>query len=668
MTAFKKIHRQHTVTVARPVHSYRLDAAAPPVAQSFRLTGPAAGFRLGRHGSHDFSCFSNLARTIVTPDMTDLEKAVAVYRFSNRFLHHGQIGFGGTEMTRFINCYGYSFCWGQGCFQHLLYEAAGLLARSPILTGHSSVEVFINGKWRSLDAYMRLLIPSIDLEGIATGAELRANPERFDQTREGPVIGPAKSYWAGHAPGEGTYEPWQDSRAMSLSLRRQESLQIGPETKGKWCISPSEPPHYLNGQWRWTPTFDETFLKCECDAAENVAPRGGQLAPIDPSKTARVDLVIQSPYPLAAGTAQFEWTKDANVTLAISTDQRKTWTELAAGKHSTASASLDSFLSLRGRPPDDNIRAHERFSFILRITWTGDASLKRANIECDFQLHSPAWPQAEQGVNLFSSIGAETGASIEHEWDEYPEFTASNLAPFEGETVTLSTLVHNPGSVAMTQVPVVFSLRNSGEILGKCIIDRIEPNESARASLQWTATSSQGKSRFGRPYNDEITSLYVETSIVARIENSANPDDAARLAIRVRPRPQPKFNEHLIWTGPTQVHGGRADATPDQSAEIVIRAGVIHQSDPLHQHAYLSDTPLDVEVTLYAGPPENKLPLAAPRRLIGIQPSEFGVAEWRVPTNVLPDTLDLHVVVTSGCPVAPEHRRIVARRAVTIRA
>ena len=669
----QKIRRKVAVTVSQPVHSYRVDAPNAPVAQSVRITGPAAGFRLGRDGSHDFSCFSNLARTLVKPGMTDMEKAIAVYRFSTRFIHHGQIGFGGTEMTRFINCYGSSFCWGQACFQHLLYEAVGLLARSPILTGHSSVEVFIDGKWRAIDAYMRLLIPSPELDGIATGALLRSQPERFDHAREGPVLGPAKSYWAGHAVGGGTYEPWQDSRAMALSLRRGESIQMGPESRGIWCIAPSEPPHYLNGDWQWTPKLDETFLKSECDQHENLAAGAAGLKPVDAAKPSALEFTIKSLYPLIVGKAKFNWSDSTNYTLSISTDQRRTWKQLASGKGNATDAVLDAHLSLQGRPPNDEIAAYEKSSFVLRLTWTGGAALNAADVACVIQAHSAAWPQAERGANAFSSIGADNGATVEHLWDEYPGFTASDVRPFEGDEVTLTAVVHNTGTQPLTNVPVKFVFRSTGETLGECVVSRIEPGKSEKATFVWRATTDQGKARFGRIYGDDVTTMYAQTHIDARVGDGSAAShadgftDVARLTLRVRPRPVPRFNENLIWVGPNVQHGASPDVTPASTGELVVRAAVIHQADPAHLHTYLQDSPLDVTVTLFDGPPDRGLQLAPPQRLVGIQPTEFAVAEWRLATATMPDTLDLWVQVTSGCPVAPENRNRTANRSVKVR-
>jgi len=665
---FEKISRAHRITVATPVHPYRLDAAHEPIEHAVRITGPAAGFRLDRAGSHDFSCFANLIRTIVPPgsNMTDQQKAVAVYRFCTRNTCHSQIGFGGTEMTRFLNAYGYSFCWGQADFQHLLYEAAGLPARAPVLTGHSSVEVLIDGTWRMIDAYMRLLIPAEDLDGIATGSYLGHHLDRFDQTREGIIVKHARDYWTNHRPGLGTYEPWQDSRAMAITLRRGESLHMGVggarhSAGGVWCVSPYAPADYLNGRVQWTPTLDEKFLANECDLHENLAASRGRLTPIDPARPCTLDLTLAMPYPLITGKAVLQWDSLCDVTAEISTNQRRQWTVLYQGKSSELSAALDQHLSLRGRPKDDVIASGERLGFVLRLRWTGAQSLTHANIECVLQAHAPSWPTMARGVNAWATIGADAGAQVEHTWLEFPGLTVSDDQPFVGDEVTIRAVVHNRGDKPAKNVRVRFTQWGSSPVLGEATIEQIDAQGSGEATLRWRATPNCG------PHNDSgrPNPQYVRTHLRAEVlDQPTTPGESgfACATLRIRPRPAIKFNADLIHTGPTPEHGLPAGATPDNAGALRIRAGVIHHVDPEHIFAYLADAPLDVTVRLSIGDPDHGgVALDTPRRVLDIQPSEFGVAEWLIPTAALPDELDLWVEARGA------GQRIVARRAVTIR-
>jgi len=166
--------------------------AHPPVGCRVELTGPGVGIRLIREGSHDFHSMAELAKTLVTPGMDDRAKAMAVYRFSARNTHGFSAGWGSTEMTRFLNGFGYSFCWGQADFQHLLYEAVGLRARAPSLKGHSSVEVFLDGQWRMMTHSCDYWCLRPTWTTSPRARSLSRDLPRFDLVGEGPRIAQAR--------------------------------------------------------------------------------------------------------------------------------------------------------------------------------------------------------------------------------------------------------------------------------------------------------------------------------------------------------------------------------------------------------------------------------------------------------------------------------------------
>ena len=169
--------------------------------------------------------------------------------------------------------------------------------------------LFIDGRWRAIDAYMRVLCPSPALDGIAGGAELQEHPEIFDAVfneEDAPV---RRDYWSEYGPG-GTYEPWQDSQSMVLNLRRGEELDIDYQRREAWCLAPSEPSDFINGEWRYRPPLDAQHLEQEVEQAVNVAAVDGGLRAVDPAQPAVVEYAIHSPYPLVTGsvTARFTGT------------------------------------------------------------------------------------------------------------------------------------------------------------------------------------------------------------------------------------------------------------------------------------------------------------------------------------------------------------------------
>jgi hypothetical protein len=548
---FQCRHKFHEQKAAQPVEPYQIEVNSTPINQWVELTGPGFGIRLLREGSHDFHSFAELAKTLVRPGMTDLEKALAVYRFSARNFYHGSAGFGGTEMTRFINCYGYSYCWGQGDFQHLLYEAVGLRARAPQLKGHSSTEVLIDGKWRMMDAYMRLLAPSPELDGLATGEELNRQPEIWDHIREGAVVGLAKDYWSNHGDGN-TYEPWQDSNAMLLTLRRRESLRIFDRGLGAWCLSPVEPADYVNGQWTWQPVLDAEHLAKEVESAANVVPAGGGFRA---KEAASIEYRVETPYPLCTGTVALWFRGEGKVRVSVSTDQRRSWLVLHEGTASNLEWKLDDRLSVRQLPPSydhDPMLRNQKREVLLRVEWTGEAILTRVEFSFLVQIHAPSVPRLKAGMNHWRLIGMDQGGSVRHEWEELAE----------------------------------------GE----------------------------------------------------------------KAAPTIHPKPVPKFCDGLIWTG-------KADGD-----RLMLRAALVHLvDDPDGRLLYLPDTLLSGTLTPYRGhPDEGGVRLAEPKKLENILASEFAVAEWKLPTNGLPDSFTVWVEAHFGEPVPKEKQRLLAKRDVRL--
>lgn len=293
---FRFAERGHEHRAEDALSRYVVRTEARPMRQWLELAGPGRALRLIRDGSPDFSSFGELAKSLVRPGLSELERAMAIYRFSARHFYNASMGWGDTEMTRFINAFGYSFCWGQADFQHLLYEAAGLRARAPLLKGHSSTEVFVDGAWRMLDAYMRLMAPAPDLSGLATGDDLHRHPGIFDAIRSAARAETAKDYWSIHGPG-GTYEPHADSAAMRLHLRRGESVRFDLDRRERWALAPAEPADFCNGRWFWQPTLDAAHLERDVQRADNVAAGAEGLAPHKAHAPALLDYRIGAPGP-----------------------------------------------------------------------------------------------------------------------------------------------------------------------------------------------------------------------------------------------------------------------------------------------------------------------------------------------------------------------------------
>ena len=660
---FKRLRKKHRHSLGGGKGDYRIDAGCQPINRSVEICGPADGIRWLRGGSHDFSSFAELAKTVAFPGMTDVEKAMAVYRFSSRHATHGGMGWGNTEMTRFLNAFGYSFCWGQADFQHLLYEAVGLRARAPGLKGHSSVEVLIDGRWCMLDAYMQLVLPSPELDGLATGQELMENPWLFDAARSVPGrVRVLRDYWSKFVAGN-TYEPWQDSRAMVLSLRRGEKLRFDYGRRDVYCVAPGEPPDFVNGEWTWRPKLDEEHLADEVEAAVNVVAADGGLRADGCEGGASIDYRVHSPYPLCKGRLRLRCTGNGSLRVAVSVDNRKTWTALRDGPAGRVDVELDGALSPAtldniGEVQAEVLTRATVCDAIVRLEFSGPVTLRGLSFSLLVQANAPSLPQVEQGVNQWKLVSCSPTNAITHCWDEFPEFSVSDPSPYEGDVVALSLRVHNRADRARRRVPVRFVLAGTGVEIGEVVIPGIRAGGAVDVSMPWTAKIVPDRAKRGRAAEP---SLYVHSVIEARVGEETPHGEysgIARAHVTVRPRPLPRVDDRLVWS---------SDARFAHERKVVLRAALVNElgRDVDPRLTYVPDASLTATLTPYLGHPDRGgVQLADGVCCEAVQPTEFSVAEWTLNTESLPKTFDVFVEVCSDAPVASEKQRLLVRRRV----
>ncbi len=662
---YRRVHRHSPAGGGAPAYDYLVETASQPVNRSVEINGPGEGIRWRRLGSPDFSSFAELAKTIITPGMGEMERAMAVFRFSARHACLAGMGWGGTEMTRFLNCFGYSFCWGQADFQHLLYEAAGLRARAPGLNGHSSVEVLVNGQWRMLDAFMQLALPAPELDGLATGRDLLQNPWIFDATRSVPERQKIlRDYWSRWA-GTDFYQPWQDSRGMVLNLRRNESLRFDYGRREVWCVAPGEPPDYVNGEWRWTPPLDARHLETEVQNSVNLAVGKTGLAAAG-SGPAAAEYRLRSPYPFCTGRLTLKGAGAGGIRVLVSNNGRASWTSLGTATTGTREFALDPHLSARtlpnmGKATSRDLERAVVSELFVRLEFAGRCSLCGLDLSLLLQANAASLPAMRIGLNQWQFLCNEPDAAISHCWDEYPEFTVSDPAPFEGDQVELAVTVHNPGPKACRRLPVEFVLAGVGVSIGTVVIPHIPPGGQAVARLSWNAAMVPDRGNTGRGGEP---GRYVFTALEARIGAETAASDlsgVARAQLSVRPRPLPKLDGRLVWSSQGRfAHEGR----------LVLRAAVVNElgRDLDQRLNYLPDSPLETNLVPYWGDPDaDGKPLAAPAKLTGVQPGEFAVAEWVLDTAALPAEFDLWIEALSAAPAPPERRRLLVRRQVCLK-
>ena len=119
----------------------------------------------------DTSSLKAIVESVTNRGMSNDEKAIAVYDFMRLAFYHWAYPKekGGIGPLKAINVYGWSLCGGLHTVMGELYEAAGFEYRyrgwrNP---GHTTIEVFYDGRWHYLDTFLCFYAWSRDGRTIA---------------------------------------------------------------------------------------------------------------------------------------------------------------------------------------------------------------------------------------------------------------------------------------------------------------------------------------------------------------------------------------------------------------------------------------------------------------------------------------------------------------------
>ncbi|MCK4300419.1 MAG: LamG domain-containing protein, partial [Planctomycetes bacterium] len=104
------------------------------------------------NGRNNFRSVAEIVQSAITPDMTDAEKAQAIWFQQIRHRHHGG-GDGNEEWdpVKVFNIYGYNTCGSDSILLGTLWKQAGLRTAPARVLGHCISQVFYDGAWHLFD-------------------------------------------------------------------------------------------------------------------------------------------------------------------------------------------------------------------------------------------------------------------------------------------------------------------------------------------------------------------------------------------------------------------------------------------------------------------------------------------------------------------------------------
>ena len=652
------VERCHVQPLDATETHYTIDADGftDPENVELTLVGPLASGWVAVDGGWDTGSLRSLAASVVRPGMTDAEKAWAIWELVGWITYRMSLH-ATSDPLELINAYGYGYCSTVNRLAPALWQAAGLRARGVRLHGDYNCEVFYDGSWHLLNAYLRTYYPRADGDGAASAEELIADPglvernvtETGGEAKEDVPGRTLAAYFARGTPDE------RDLTAIAYSpratLRARERLTRRWDHRGVWSHCVTEPSHFGNGELVFEPDLAAPGPGVDGDAvlldADNVDPgirdRGGpHLKPLPNGRPATAVLRVRAPYPIVDGRLEIYAVRTAPEDLVVveaavaDGEFTQVARSAALGEH-LITADLSRVIprhhgSQHPPPQPKELRVRLR----MRAAAAGHAvGVSSIRIVAGVQYHVRVLPALRRGRNRvrFTAAAVGRGAQVVHRWRENHTLSWHPEHPYEGQRVTLRARVRNRGDAApadpwdpqKTGVLVRFYAgepRPENRIGGDRLIPSLAPGEEAVAEASWRARAIPDRPHGGEANNHPT---YLATPITVVVDPQDRPgapasmagywerredNNACTVAIPVRQPPRILVSEPYLSAEP-------ADRTGPVQLTATIRNACISG-----RWLYASGTPAEaVHVRWFAGDPgDGGVPIGTAQVLATIEP------------------------------------------------
>ncbi len=446
------------------------------------------------NGRNTFRSIGEIVATTVSPEMSDWEKAIALYyrEVNQRFHAHSPDG-ETSDVVKVYNIYGYTTCGHDSACMAALWHQAGLRVRPSRQVGHCITQAYYDGAWHVLDADMQCLYLQRDNHTIAGMQEIAHDHDLVKRTHTGGFLLPddrALDEWeASLFVYEGDAGGTRDAAAdhtMDMTLRPGEAItwRWGQLTPVKYhgaddivaLFGQEHADTICNGLWEYRPDLGTDVWRAGADIVENVRTTTAGLAAAR-GKTGVIVWTVRSPYVFVGGRLEVG---GRGVTFSLSWDG-ETWEEVGED--------LDAQFPREGPA---------RYRYLLRCELSGAARLKRLRITNDLQMAPLALPAMRIGENRFTYTDESPGeraVRITHEWVERSAFAppAAPVAVFPsngGET--------EGTDIVFTWEPPAGDIADYHFELSECADMRWPLSPSFRKLISNTA--DRGTPRYTLPY------------------------------------------------------------------------------------------------------------------------------------------------------------------------
>jgi hypothetical protein len=368
------------------------------------------------NGRNDFRSLPQIVAGALRPEMTDREKAIALWHLQTTHRFHASTGDAeANDPVKVLNVYGYTTCGDDSICLAGLWRTAGFKVRPARVVGHCITQVRYDGRWNLLDGDMGPFYLLRDNATLADERDLVRDHDLVKRTHTHGILdadsrsdaewSAALFVYEGQAGGDRNSP--RDT-TMNLVLRPNEALvwrwghRVPLKYHGRadimlWGRRAAD--RICNGLSEYRPDFTRDSWRRGAETVNNVRVQDGQLI-TEAGKTGAVVWKMRSPYVFVGGKLEVEGTA---AKFSLSWDGTS-WQNV--GKD------LDAFFPATGP---------EHYQYLLRCELHEGARLKRLAIVNDLQMAPLALPGMVVGENRFTYTDQSAGSRrvrLTHEWVE----------------------------------------------------------------------------------------------------------------------------------------------------------------------------------------------------------------------------------------------------------
>jgi hypothetical protein len=381
------------------------------------------------NGRNNFRTLDEIVNAAIEPGMTDREKALAIWFQDCRYHYHFD---GDSDPVRVYNVFGCYQCGNNGTSLAGEFRRAGLKVRPSAGTlGHTTSDVFFDGRWNDLDGDQHAIFLLRDNHTIADDQDLVRDHDLMKRAHTmGILLGdnPAFSqHFAAYYSHEGLASGERNcvqGTTMNMTLRPAEALVwrwghlTPPKLRGR--EKANYPDMICNGLWEYRPDLSGDLWRNGAATVENVRTGPDGLSAGE-GGDGTIVWAMGAPYAIVGGHLDVD---GAGAQFALSFDG-ETWQDVQG-------TDLDDFFPPTGGRP--------RYAYQLRCRLTGGARLKGLAIVNDLHMAPLALPEMVVGENAFAytdETKGERSVRITHEWVERsasrpPLASSAPVAPADG--------------------------------------------------------------------------------------------------------------------------------------------------------------------------------------------------------------------------------------------